>query len=239
MTDVFDPRRLPPDDGAPSIAREIGQAAHLEAHLAELREQLARLSEGADEGERAAIQLEMARALQLLGRGAEAWPIGRLACEAFLAAEDWERAADACDVLYQADQSGSLAALGQGIWLGVTFPIDPEVSVHLLSHVVDDTPDDADGAAVAAATAAFVADLRAPAGPDRDRLLFFANQLLGRVARRHGNVTTQDEFGRWVQRLELDDPDKFLVRLRNVVDVLVQDDWWLDRDAVQSRLKME
>ena len=35
----------------------------------------------------------------------------------------------------------------------VTFPIDPEITVHLLSHVIDDTPDDADGAAVAAATA--------------------------------------------------------------------------------------
>jgi hypothetical protein len=39
-----------------------------------------------------------------------------------------------------------------------------------------------------------------------------------------------------VRRLELDEPDKFLVRLRNVVDVLVQDDWWIDRDAIQSRL---
>jgi hypothetical protein len=238
MTDVYETKRLQ-DSPADSLARQIGEAAQLEAHLAELREQLARLSEGADERERAGIQLEIARALQALNRGAEAWPIGRMAFDAFLAAEDWERAADACDVLYQADQPGSLAALGQGIWLGVTFPIDPEVSVHLLSHVVDDTPDDADGAAVAAATAAFVADLRTPEGPDRDRLLFFANQLLGRVARRHGNVSDQDEFGRWVQRLELDDPDKFLVRLRNVVDVLVQDDWWLDREAIQARLRTD
>lgn len=238
MTDVYDPKRLQ-DSPADSLARQIGEAAQLEAHLAELREQLARLSEGADELERAGIQLEMARALQILHRGAEAWPIGRMAFDAFLSAEDWERAADTCDVLYQADQAGSLAALGQGIWLGVTFPIDPEVSVHLLSHVVDDTPDDADGAAVAAATAAFIADLRAPEGPDRDRLLFFANQLLGRVARRHGAVSTQDEFTRWVQRLELDDPDKFLVRLRNVVDVLVQDDWWLDREAIQAHLRTD
>jgi hypothetical protein len=102
--------------------------------------------------------------------------------------------------------------------------------------VVDDTPDDADGAAVAAATAAFLADLRAPEGPDRDRLVFFANQLLGRVARRHGQVADQEAFDQWVRRLELDEPDKFLVRLRNVVDVLVQDDWWIDRDAIQSQL---
>lgn len=235
MTDLFDPDRLP-DTAADSFPRDLGQFAQLEARLVDLREQLRGLPESAGERERAALQLEMARALQVLGRGAEAWPVGRLAFDAFAAAEDWERAADACDVLYQADQDGSLAALGQGIWLGVTFPIDPEISVHLLSHVVDDTPDDADGAAVAAATAAFLADLRAPEGPDRDRLVFFANQLLGRVARRHGRVADQDAFDGWVRRLELDEPDKFLVRLRNVVDVLVQDDWWIDRDAIQSQL---
>ena len=235
MTDLFDPDRLP-DTAADSFPRDLGQFAQLEARLVDLREQLRGLPESAGERERAALQLEMARALQVLGRGAEAWPVGRLAFDAFAAAEDWERAADACDVLYQADQDGSLAALGQGVWLGVTFPIDPEISVHLLSHVVDDTPDDADGAAVAAATAAFLADLRAPEGPDRDRLVFFANQLLGRVARRHGRVADQDAFDGWVRRLELDEPDKFLVRLRNVVDVLVQDDWWIDRDAIQSQL---
>ena len=140
----------------------------------------------------------------------------------------------ACNILFQADQEDSLVALGQGIWLGVTFPIDPEITVHLLSHVIDDTPDDADGAAVAAATACFIADIRAPEGPDRERLTFFAQQLLGRVARRHSEVQNQAQFDYWVNKLELNDPDKFLVRLRNVVDVLVQDDWWFDRDALQA-----
>jgi len=238
MTSPFDPDRLT-DTAADSVARDLGQLAQVEARLVELRGELASLPESAGEHERAGRQLEIARALQVLGRGAEAWPIGRMAFAAFAAAEDWEDAADACDVLYQSDQAASLAALGHGIWIGVTFPIDPEISVHLLSHVVDDTPDDADGAAVAAATAAFLADLRAPEGPDRDRLVFFANQLLGQVARRHGGVADQHGFESWVRRLELDEPDKFLVRLRNVVDVLVQDDWWIDRDAIQSRLTVD
>jgi len=164
MKTLFDPDRLA-DTAADSLAKDLGQLAQLEARLAELREQLAGLPESAGEHERAGVQIEIARALQVLGRGAEAWPLGRLAFDAFATAGDWEHAADACDVLYQAEQEGSLAALGQGIWLGVTFPIDPEISVHLLSHVVDDTPDDADGAAVAAATAAFLADLRAPRAP--------------------------------------------------------------------------
>ena len=41
---------------------------------------------------------------------------------------------------------------------------------------------------------------------------------------------------RWIQDMELNDPAKFLPRLRNVVDVLVQDDWWFDRDKLQAAL---
>ena len=59
---------------------------------------------------------------------------------------------------------------------------------------------------MAAATAAFIADVRVPEGPDRERLTFFAQQLLGRVARRHADVEDQAQFDHWIARLELNDP---------------------------------
>jgi len=235
MIDYFDPNKLE-DTAAASLRKDLGQQAELEGQLAELRQQLAKLPEDAAPVERAKLQLELARALQILEKGDEAWPIAQTALGAFLEARDWEDAADACDVMYQCGTDQALSALGHGIWLGVTFPINPEISVHLLSHVIDDTPDDSDGAAVAAATACFLADIRAPEGQDRERLLFFAQQLLGKVARRHSDVESQEQFDFWVERLELNDPDRFLVRLRNVVDVLVQEDWWFDREAVQDHI---
>ena len=233
MVDFFDPNDLA-DTAAASLRKDLGQQAQLEGHLAELQQQLERLPESADIQRRGELLLEIGRSLQILERGAEAWPMAHTAFGLFMQAGDLQNAADACDVMYQCDQPDSLVALGQGVWLAVSFPIDPEITVHLLSHIVDDTPDDADGAAVAAATANFIADLRAPTGPDRDRLMFFTQQLLGRVARRHSEVENQQQFDYWVEKLELDDPDKFLIRLRNVVDVLVQDQWWFDRDALQA-----
>ncbi len=235
MVDYYDPNELD-DTAAKSLRKDLGQQAQIEGELVELRERLERLPESAPPVQRASLQLEIARSLQILERGAEAWPTAQTAFGILLSEGEWEAAADACDVMYQSDQADSLIALGHGIWLGVTFPIDPEISVNLLSHVVDDTPDDSDGAAVAAATAAFIADVRTPEGADRDRLSFFAQQLLGRVARRHSEVENQDQFDLWIDRLELNDPDKFLVRLRNVVDVLVQDQWWFDRDALQAQI---
>ena len=235
MVDILDPNKIE-DSAADSLRKELGQQAQLEGQLVELQYKLGRLPENAPSSQRAGILLEMARAHMTLDRGGEAWPLGRTAFDLFASEQEWEQAADACDILYQCDQSDSLIALGNGIWLGVTFPIDPEVSIHLLSHVIDDTPDDADGAAVAAATALFLADMRADEGPEKERLVFFSNQLLGKVARRHSGIESQEQFALWVQRLELDDPDKFLVRLRNVIDVLAPDDWWIDRDALQNQL---
>ena len=46
----------------------------------------------------------------------------------------------------------------------------------------------------------------------------------------------QERIKRIKNAIELREPDKFLPRLRNVVDVLVQDDWWFDREALQAEL---
>lgn len=235
MVDYIDPDKLE-DIAAGSLHKELGEQAQLEGLLPELEKKLSQLPEQAPVLERAGLLLETARIHQLLERGEQAWPLARSAFELFSNEQAWEDAADACDVLYQSDQPDSLAALANGIWLGVTFPIDPEISVHLLSHVVDDTPDDADGAAVAAVSALYLAEARAQEGAEKERLVFFSNQLLGKVARRHSGVENQQQFAFWIEKLELNDPDKFLVRLRNVIDVLAQDDWWIDREAIHQQL---
>ena len=224
------------DTAADSVVNRSAEMAALESHLDALQDRYRELRRSsADSKELADLSLQMARTLVGLERGADAWTPARECLDIFIAAKDWESAADACDVMFQCGMPESLAALGQGIWLAVTYPIDPELTVELLTHVVDETPDDADGAAVAATAAMFVADLRS-SGNQRDNLMFFTSQILGNVARRHSNVQSQAEFDLWMDRLELREPDKFLIRLRNVIDVLVQEDWWFDRDALQSRL---
>jgi hypothetical protein len=207
----------------------------LERLVAGLREQLAELSPQAETLRRADLLLQLGRALVRLEKRPEAWAAAREAFDLYLAEQAWEGAAQACDILFLSDQPQSLAALGQGIWLAVTYPVDPELSVALLQHVVDETPPDADGAAVAAVMAYYLADLRARE-PQREHLLIYANQVLATVARRHSGVEGQQDFNQWIEDMELNDPARFLPRLRNIVDVLVQDDWWFDREALQAAL---
>jgi hypothetical protein len=207
----------------------------LERLVADLRGQLEELSPGAEPLRRADLQLQLGRALVRLEKRPEAWAAAREAFELYLAEQAWEGAAQACDILFLSEQPRSLSALGQGIWLAVTYPVDPELSVALLQRVVEETPPDADGAAVAAVTAYYLVDLRAR-DPQREHLLLYASQLLATVARRHSGVEGQQDFNKWIEDMELNDPSLFLPRLRNVVDVLVQDDWWFDRDALQATL---
>ena len=222
------------DTAADSVGIAVEEAA-LESHLAALQERLKEVSPRADAKERADLQLQICRTLVGLDRGAEAWPLGRQAFDVFAEHQDWESAVDACDILFESGREGALSALGQGIWLAVTFPVDPDLSVNMLHHIVDETPEDSDGAAVAAVTALFLVDMRAD-GTQKENLKFFAQQILGNVARRHSGVENQEQFAHWMDKLELREPDKFLPRLRNVIDVLVQDDWWFDREALQAQL---
>ena len=210
----------------------------LERLVAGLREQLAEFSPQAETLRRADLLLQLGRALVRLEKRTEAWAAAREAFDLYLAEQAWEGAAQACDILFLTDQPQSLAALGQGIWLAVTYPVDPELSVALLQHVVDETPPDADGAAVAAVMAYYLADLRARE-PQREHLLIYANQVLATVARRHSGVEGQQDFNQWIEDMELNDPARFLPRLRNIVDVLVQDDWWFDREALQAALPVD
>jgi hypothetical protein len=206
----------------------------LEARLAELRQHRAEVQDRNSPAV-ADLLVEEGRLLIRLEKLPEAWVVAREAFDLYLANENWQGAVEACDVLFAADQPDSLAALGQGVWLAVTFPVDPELSVVMLEHIVEETPDDADGAAVAAITAHYIVDLRAE-GRQHDDLMMFTNNLLATVARRHSKVESQEAFNYWMEKLELNDPAKFLVRLRNVLDVLVQDNWWFDREALRARL---
>ena len=183
----------------------------------------------------ARLQIDLGRLQVDVGQARAAWDNARAAFDVCVPKKAWQPAVEACDVLFRCEQDGSLSALGQGVWLAVTFPIEPELSVAVLQHIVEATPTDADGAAVAAACAAYIVALRCE-GKQYEDLSFYTQQMLSTVARRHSGVTQQQDFEAWMARLELDQPDKFLVRLRNVIDVLVQDDWWIDRDAIRAEL---
>jgi len=209
------------------------EQAELKKHLVEKLQELNSLT-NAPPLARARMQLDVAELLVALERKPEAWALAREACNTALAHDAWKDAVEACDVLFQCEQKDSVAALGMGVWLAVSFPVDPELTLAMLMHVVEETPNHSDGAALAAVTARYVIDLRAD-DEQHESLGFLANNLIARVAERHGNVRDQAALDKWMDRLELRDPQIFLPRLGQVVDVIVGDAWWFDRDELRNK----
>jgi hypothetical protein len=186
--------------------------------------------------ERARLQLDVAEALVGLGRADEAWDKARSAMDTFIEQEMWQEAAESCDVLYQTAQPASLIALAHGVWLAVSFPVDPQLTVNLLGYVIDETPPTADGAAVAAITAHYVADIRAR-DDQHNSLTFLTKQMLANVARDHSKVEDQEGLSAWMERLELLDPDVFLPRLALVLGAIAPPEaWWFDRDELREKI---
>ena len=137
--------------------------------------------------------------------------------------------------MYQSEQEDAIKAMIHGIWLAVSFPVNPEVSVALLDHLVDETPPNADGAAVAAVTAHYLVGLRAT-DEAFENLDFYTTRLLSSVAEKHSKITTQDMMDEWMEKMQLKDPAVFLPRLGMVLNAVVpMDEWWFDRDALRAQ----
>jgi len=208
----------------------------LQALLKEYQQHLEALPADCPPVDRARAQLDIAETLLALLKKQEAWDIARETFDVFAAGASWQDAIEACDVLFQCEQPESLAALGNGVWLAITFPVPAQLTVALLQHIIDETPDDSDGAAVAAMTAHYIADLRTE-GEEHDSLTFFTNQIVAGVAKRHRGIDNDPEMIKmWIEILELNDVKELLTRLSAMLDAIVGDNWWIDRDALRDRL---
>ena len=137
--------------------------------------------------------------------------------------------------MYLAEQEDSIIALGHACWLAVTYPMKPALSVDMLSYIIDETPDNSDGAAVAGVVALYLAEIRAE-GSDRDSLVFLAKQLIAIVAKRHRGIEDEESIQIWIEMLELNDLDELFKRLAKMLDAIVGNKWWIDRDALRAKL---
>ena len=209
--------------------------AAIEQQLAEYEAHLAAMPANAPVVERARVVLDMAEALLGLERKAEAWQAVLPLVDPLVAASAWQEAVEACDILYQAEQEDSIIALAHGVWLGVTYPVKAQTTVTMLSHVIDETPPDSDGAAVAAMVAHYIAGLRTE-GKDRESLTFLTTQLIAKVAKRHRGIEDQQTLDTWIGMYELNNIEKLFPRLALIVDAIIGNRWWFDRDALRARL---
>jgi hypothetical protein len=212
--------------------------AAMEQQLADLQVRLAAMDAQTPLLERAHVVLDMGEAMLGLERYKDAWDKVRPLLEPLVEAGAWQEAVETCDILYRSEQPDSIVALGHGVWLGVTFPIQAHTTVGMLNHVVDETPEDSDGAAVVAMVAHYIAGLRTE-GRERDNLTFLTNQVIAKVARRHRGIEDQETLETWIEMYELNNIERLFPRLALIINAIVGENWWFDRDALRERIPEE
>ena len=225
-----------PDSKFIDSSDAAASAEYIQKYLQQKENELKALPADASAIDKARLNLDIAEAKVGIARGDEAWDLARAALDVFIANECWQEAVEACDVLYQTNQPASLVALAHGVWLAVTYPIDPQLTINMLSYIIDETPPNADGAAVAAITAHNIADLRAEEN-QRESLLFLTNEMVANVARAHSKVEDKDALNAWMEKLRLREPEDFLPKLALVIGAIAPaDQWWFDREALRDKL---
>ncbi|SFV68238.1 hypothetical protein MNB_SUP05-5-995 [hydrothermal vent metagenome] len=173
--------------------------------------------------------LEIARLQVEQYEGKKAWDNGFKAFDIAIKKHFWELATESCDVMFLSEGPDALVALGHALWLGITFPIDPELTVAMLQHLIDESPKESETRAVAASVALFIATSRA--GKDSD-LVLFTNQMLAGVADSHSHITDQGSFDVWRKAMELDNIDILLSKLSGAINQLIKENWWVNKDDI-------
>lgn len=223
------------DNSSIQTIDESASVKEIQQALSEARKRLRAMPDDSNPVDRARALLDVAEPMIGLGQAADAWTHAREAFSVFVDYEHWQDAVETVDILYQCGHKDSIAALGQGIWLGVTYPVKAQSTVTLLNYVIDETPDDSDGAAVAAMAAHYIAGLRTE-GEEKSSLTFLTTQMIARVAKRSRGIEDQETLNTWIEMYQLNDIPELLKRLGVIVDVMVGDKWWFDRDVLRSKL---
>lgn len=211
--------------------QEQGLQHDLEQHMQHYRA----LAENTDELDKARLMLDIAECHLGLDQKKMAHEWAHPCFQVFIQHQHWQLAVETCEIIYHCDEHDALIALGNGIWLGVTFPVDPNVSVQMLHYIVDETPEDSDGAAVAAMLAHFLAETRS-SEKEHKNLTFVTNQIIAQVAGRHRGIGDASTIQTWIKMYELDDIEKLLHRMAIVLDAIVGEHWWYDREKIRREL---
>lgn len=217
------------------VLEVTAQETTLEQELKEHIQHYKELPEDCDAFEKARLELDMAECYLGLDQKKEAHSLAHQSLETFKELKKWPSVVDACDIIYNCDDKDSIIALGNGIWLAMTFPIDPNITINLLHHIIDETPDDSDGAAVAAMLAQFIAETRAE-DQERENLVFLTTQIIAKVAERHRGIKDQETLNTWIAMYELNDIDKLLEKLAIILDTITAKQWWYNKDAIRAEL---
>ncbi|MBF0628741.1 MAG: hypothetical protein HQL91_11055 [Magnetococcales bacterium] len=127
-------------------------------------------------------------------------------------------------------------ALAQRIWVGLKTDAPAIEVVQSLFHLLNTLGPSHDLAPYICALAHLLAKHRTPDHEDRDLAIGQSQQMFSLVCDTY-NVIGEEAFQIWVEAKGLDNPDGYIPSILKGLEMMVGDDWWIDRDGLQRELE--
>lgn len=126
-------------------------------------------------------------------------------------------------------------ALAQRIWVGLKSDAPAIHVVTALRELVMILGVKHELAGPLAALAHLMAKHRTPDHPDSELAMVQSQQLFHYICEPNG-VKGEVAFNKWVEDNNLNNPDHYIPLVTAGLEIMVLDDWWIDRDALQQEL---
>ncbi len=165
---------------------------------------------------------------------AEEWRLNKAAIARFSRSGQWQEVLDLLTDLSKKQRNHEIyKALAQRVWVGLKSDAPVTEVVLALYHLLNTLGPRHEVAGPIVALAHLIAKHRTPEHPDRALAQAQSQQMFALVLDTIG-IVGDEAFGKWVAHNHLDDPNHYIPVVLNCLEIMVGDDWWIDREALQK-----
>ncbi|MBF0583137.1 MAG: hypothetical protein HQL80_02745 [Magnetococcales bacterium] len=163
----------------------------------------------------------------------EEWRLNKAAVGRFSRNGQWKEALELLTALSKKQKSHEIyKALAMRVWIALKTDAAVTDVVLALFHLLNTLGPQHEVAGPIAALAHLMAKHRTPDHPDRALAQGQSQQMFSLVMDSVG-IVGDDAFKKWVAQNRLDDPEYYVPIVLNCLEVMVGDEWWIDREALQ------
>ncbi|MBF0192129.1 MAG: hypothetical protein HQL99_13465 [Magnetococcales bacterium] len=168
---------------------------------------------------------------------AEEWNENRIAIDQLSRQGQWPEVLELLRRLTTKHKNNEIyKALAQRVWVGLKTQAPAIEVVQSLYHLLNTLGPTHELAPAVCALAQLLAIHRTPDHPDQELAIGHTQQMFSMVCGAL-NITGDEEFQNWVKAKQLDEPDLFIPEIIRMLEMMVGDDWWIDREGLQKELE--
>ena len=163
----------------------------------------------------------------------EEWRLNKAAIARYSKSGHWKEVLDLLTLLSKKQKTHEIyKALAQRVWVALKSAAPVTEVVLALYHLLNTLGPRHEIAGPIAALAHLMAKHRTPDHPDQALAQAQSQQMFALVLEAIG-VVGDENFAQWVAKNHLDDPNHYIPIVLKGLEIMVGDDWWIDREKLQ------